>query len=126
MAYQTKDDADRGPIGAWLRRERIERMWRVKEVVAMLAEDPYDIDITESWYRQVESGKAQPGQILLLALTRIFESEPDVAEAEAPADALVAAIEELTREMRALRAALAGAEEPLPSADGSQEEDLEG
>lgn len=94
MGYYTKSDSERGPIGAWMRRERIAREWSVADVSQELA--AMGETATPATLRQYEAGPRQPGAVLLAALIRLYGSEPQ--EAPSPAsdiDRLAAAIDRL-------------------------------
>jgi hypothetical protein len=69
-----KSDAERGPVGAWLRRERMGRKWSVDRVVQELTDGGYPVSAV--YYRQVEAGR-KAGPALVSAAVRLFGSEPD-------------------------------------------------
>lgn len=71
-----KTDADRGYIGAWMRRERLRRDLSDVAVVGLLAEQGHAIRV--DYYRQLEAGTGgkRPGPELLEAMERVFESAP--------------------------------------------------
>src|SRR4029079_16652097 len=60
-----KSDQERGPIGAWMRRERIARDWSQKEMPERLATVGQRVDA--DYYRQLEAGK-RPGPEVMDAL----------------------------------------------------------
>ena len=95
MAYHTKSDADRGPVGTWMRRERISRGWSVSDVCRELAEigEP----VTPATLRQYEAGPREPGVLLMGALVHLYGSQPERAAAPpSDIDRLADAINRLT------------------------------
>ena len=105
MAY-VKPDKERGYIGAWMRRERLEKGWSVEEVVQKL-KDEYGEETRVDYYRYLEAGPRKPGPVLLAALCRLFDSEPQPFDDE-PTDGevMAAAIDRLTEEVSDLKDAL--------------------
>jgi len=102
---RVKSDAERGVVGAWMRRERMAREWSPEQVVAELAKrgEPIRVD----YYRGVEAGK-KPGSGLLQTLMTIYGSEPappstPAAEAVGGNPDLAAAIRDLVEEVRLSR-----------------------
>ena len=75
MSYYTKSDADRGPVGVWLRHERVSRGWTIDDVCRELsaAGEP----IAPATLRQYEAGPREPGVVLMAALVRLYGSEPE-------------------------------------------------
>jgi len=108
---RTKSDAQRGPVGAWLRRERMSRgsAWTPEFVVEALR-DRTGTAIRVDYYRQLEAGTAGkvPGPDLLEDLVTLYGTRPTPLpepEPEAPAlspdtVAIVAAIDRLTAALR--------------------------
>jgi transcriptional regulator with XRE-family HTH domain len=75
VGYYTKSDAERGPVGLWMRRERKARGWTVPDVARELAEigEP----VKPATLRQYEAGPREPGTVLLAALVRLYGTEPE-------------------------------------------------
>lgn len=74
---RTKSDEERGYIAAWMRRERTRLGWSPEQVVEALADD--GTRIRADYYRQLEAGTGgkRPGPELLIALVKLFRSEPE-------------------------------------------------
>jgi hypothetical protein len=97
-----KSDEQRGAFGAWLRRERTARFENVPKAVAALKREA-GYGIAPSVWAELESGSRRPSDEQRERLTGYFGSEP--ATLVGGGDALVAAIRELTDEVRASRLA---------------------
>lgn len=94
MAYYTKSDAERGPVGAWMRRERVAQGWTVADVCLELAE--IGETVTPATLRQYEAGPREPGTVLSAALVRLYGSEPEqLPQERSDIDRLADAIERL-------------------------------
>ncbi len=100
-----KSDQERGPIGAWMRRERTARDWSQKEMPERLATVGQRVDA--DYYRQLEAGK-KPGPEVMDALQRLFGSEPQPLPEPVGDDmaALIAALREQTDANRQLSEAV--------------------
>jgi transcriptional regulator with XRE-family HTH domain len=89
-----KSDEARGPIGVWLRRERLARGWKDTDVTRELAKR--GIALLPASYRGYEAGPQPPSAQLLQGLEAVFGSKaPDTTkEAAEPVglDGLIAAI----------------------------------
>lgn len=95
MAFPTKRDAERGPIGSWMRSERVARGWSVADVSHELA--AAGAPVSQATIRQYEAGPRQPGVALLGALVDLYGSEPaTTAEQPSDIDRLSDAIDRLT------------------------------
>ena len=94
MAYHTKSDAERGPVGTWMRHERISRGWSVADVCRELAE--IGESVTPATLRQYEAGPREPGVVLMGALVHLYGSQPErVAAPPSDIDRLAEAINRL-------------------------------
>lgn len=99
-----KSDAQRGYVGAWMRRERLDREWTAERAVEALR-DMTGTVVRVDYYRQLEAGTGNrvPGPELMGDLVRLYGSRPQPLpepEPEAPALspdtlAIVAAIDRL-------------------------------
>lgn len=103
-----KTDQERGPIGTWLKRERLSRDWSPERVVEALR-DVTGTVIRVDYYRQVEARTAGklPGPDLLRDFRQLYGSEPTaLPEPERPGPspdtlAIVAAIDRLAAAIQA-------------------------
>ena len=75
MPYPTKSDTERGPVGRWMRHERVSRGWSVTELTEELA--AVGMNTSPATIRQYEAGPRQPGAELHDALVRLFGSKPE-------------------------------------------------
>lgn len=85
-------DEQRGPLAAWIVRQREARGWKSEEMPGRLADVGYGV--RADYYRQVEAGK-KPGPDFLASLERLFGAEyveprPDAEDRPAPASDLSA------------------------------------
>lgn len=102
---RVKSDQERGPIGTWMKRERLSRDWSPERVVDALR-DVTGTVVRVDYYRQLEARTAGrvPGPELLEDLATLFgsrptplpEPEPEAPDLSADTLALVAAIDRLT------------------------------
>lgn len=89
-----KRDSERGPVGRWLRQERLKLDVSVEAVSAALGLNP-------ATYRAWESGAKRPGASWLPELARYFGSEPPLEMQPAPdMGALIAALSALTEQIQ--------------------------
>lgn len=101
-----KTDRDRGPIGAWMRRERKARGWKDVDVARELAQR--GVPLQPASYRGYEAGPQRPSPEVIRALSAVFGSaapEPDTEiEATEPVQlsGLIKALEAQTAAMRDL------------------------
>ena len=93
---------ERGPVGAWLRRERDQRGWSVPQMLEHLA--AADIVLNLSAYRDYESGGRVPGDQRLREMEAALGSKP--AENLDAADQVAAAIDRQTNAITAILQAL--------------------
>ena len=114
-----KPDTERGYIGAWMRKERRAKGWTIADVVTALVELDPDNKVREDYIRYLEAGPRKPGPVLLAALCRIYGSEPVPFEEEPGAEvSIIAALEQLTEEVRGLRAELREASRTIAGPSG--------
>lgn len=110
-----KSDRERGPVAAWMRRERRARKWTTADVVRELGKR--GVHILEPSYRGYEAGPRPPSAQVRHALEAVFGSPaPDITkEAAEPQqlDGLIAAITAQTAAITRLADALAGPQEPM-------------
>lgn len=91
-----KSDADRGPVAAWMRRERLERGWTTHDVAER-------IGITEPSYRGYEAGPRVSAPVRR-ALEKLYKKAAPSPQAQQPSDIadLVVALREQTAAINAL------------------------
>ena len=105
-----KTDAERGPVGVWLKRERLAHGWTPEDVVAQLRERTGTV-IRVDYYRQIEARTAGkvPSAELQADLERVYgtaptplpDPEPEPPSLSADTLALVGAIDRLTAAVEA-------------------------
>lgn len=114
-----KSDAARGPIAAWMRRERRARGWSDERMAQELAKR--GANILPASYRGYEAGPRPPSATVIKALEAVFgSSAPDPeTEKERAGDlpALIEALRDQTAAMNDLVAALRG---QRPSVDPAE------
>ena len=74
-----KSDADRGPVGAWARNARLAAGYPTAKR-ATEAANKAGISVTLQHIQGIESGWDRAGHELLLALGRLYGSEPPVSQ----------------------------------------------
>jgi transcriptional regulator with XRE-family HTH domain len=109
-----KTDQERGPIGAWMRRERLAHQWTPADVVARLGRK--GAPILEGSYRGYEAGPRPPSEQIIRALEAVFGSQaPDTKNEPAEPqglDGLIAAIQAQTEAINRLVDRLGASPQP--------------
>jgi hypothetical protein len=110
-----KTDQQRGPIAAWMRRERLARGWTDADMVRELTKR--GVHILPASYRGMEAGPRPPSAPVRQGLEAVFGSSAPDTEKEAAEsvelDSLVLAIQQQTAAITRLAVALESPDEPM-------------
>lgn len=88
-------DEERGPLAAWLRRERVNRKWKVPATIMRLQTAAPGVSFGN--LKELETGKAKPNAKQRVGIEKVYGAIPDfTAPPVADTAALVKAIEDQT------------------------------
>jgi len=80
-AHAMKREVDRGLLGSWARRARIDAGYSSAEKAALAAHSA-GIALTTAYLRGIESGAHKPGRELVVRLAALYRAIPPSEEAE--------------------------------------------